>query len=355
MLEVTREASLKELNTMGIDCMATAVVRWGDADDLHRFFTDPAYATLATGRVKAIGQGSNLLFTGSRFDGTILLCTDSRVEQIAENDETVTQRVHAGCVLDDFVARACERGLWGIENMSFIPGTTGGATVQNVGAYGQNWGDSVVAVQCYDREVDAVVTLTGDDMHYAYRDSALKHEPLSDRLIVVSTDVELLKKATPCTSYGSLYTRLPHGCKNVTPSIMRDIIIAVRNEKLPRVGETGSAGSFFKNPVVSQSVYRRVLAECAARGIDTETMPAHEAVLPDGSDGVKLSAAWLIDKSGWKGVVRGNAATWPNQPLVLVNHTGHATGADIAALAAEITADIKSKWGIKLVPEAEYL
>lgn len=355
MLEVTRDASLRELNTMGIDCTARAVVRWSGYDDLHRFFTDPSFTDLASGRVKAIGQGSNLLFTDERFEGTILLCTDRDVEMLGDAAGTVALRVHAGCPLDDFVALTCERGLWGVENLSLIPGTAGGATVQNVGAYGQEWGQHVVEVGCYDRETDREVKLKAGDMHYAYRESVLKHVPLSERLIVMSTVVKLSEVPAPCLGYGSLSSRVATAGGEITPAVMRDIIIGVRNEKLPRVGETGSAGSFFRNPVVSPDAYSRVLDECRARGIDPSGVPAHQATLPDGSEGVKLSAAWLIDKSGWKGVVRGNVATWKNQPLVLVNHTGRATGAEVSALAADIVADIESKWGITLVPEAEYL
>ena len=187
MLHITCNAPLKPLNTMGIDGTADALVEWGSASDLHTFFTDPAYESISHGTIKAIGQGSNLLFTVYRYEGAILRCTDTTIETIAEDENTATVRVHAGCVLDNLAKQMCDKALWGTENLSLIPGTVAGATVQNVGAYGAEIGTMVKAVHCYDRQEKREVILSHDDMAYGYRDSALKHEPLKNRLIVVAT------------------------------------------------------------------------------------------------------------------------------------------------------------------------
>ncbi len=355
MLHITCNAPLKPLNTMGIDGTADALVEWGSASDLHTFFTDPAYESISHGTIKAIGQGSNLLFTVYRYEGAILRCTDTTIETIAEDENTATVRVHAGCVLDNLAKQMCDKALWGTENLSLIPGTVAGATVQNVGAYGAEIGTMVKAVHCYDRQEKREVILSHDDMAYGYRDSALKHEPLKNRLIVVATDIVLSKKPCPKLSYGNLHRTLSHLGDHITPLDVREEVIRTRRGKLPEVTETGSAGSFFKNPVVSPRAHRQVIEAATNMGIDTSTMPAHETITPNGEPGIKLSAAWLIDKSGWKGYRRWNVGTWPTQPLVLVNLTGYAAGIEITALARDIIADVRAKWGITLTPEVEYL
>lgn len=340
---------------MGIDGTADALVEWGSASDLHTFFTDPHYESISHGAIKAIGQGSNLLFTTYRYEGAILRCTDHTIETIDEDNNTVTLRIHAGCVLDRLVELTCEKRLWGMENLSLIPGTIAGATVQNVGAYGAEIGSTVKAVLCYDRQDKREVTLSHNDMAYGYRDSALKHEPFKNRLIVVATDIVLSKKPCPKLSYGNLHRTLSHLGDRLTPLDVREEVIRTRRGKLPEVTETGSAGSFFKNPVISPRAHRQVIEAAADMGIDTSAMPAHETVTPDGEPAIKLSAAWLIDKSGWKGYRRWNVGTWPTQPLVLVNITGYAAGIEITALARDIIADVQAKWGITLTPEVEYL
>jgi len=355
MLTITENDSLKPLNTMGIDGSAAAVARWDNAADLHNLFTDPAYVPLTTGQCKAIGEGSNLLFTSCRYDGLLLKCTDDTIETIDCDDDSVSLRVHAGRSLDSLVETTCGQGLWGAENLSMIPGTTGGATVQNVGAYGTEFGDLVTAIHCYDRDEDRVVVFSHDDASYGYRDSAFKHAPVAGRMIVVATEIRLARNPRPRLDYGNLRKALAHLNDRITPDDVRREIIGIRRSKLPGVGETGSAGSFFKNPVVTPATHRHIIDTAVSLGIDTSTMPAHETTDSEGNPAIKLSAAWLIDQSGWKGYRRCNVGTWPSQPLVLVNITGNATGQEITALAADITADVESKWHVTLTPEVEYL
>lgn len=355
MLTITRNARLKPLNTMGIDGTVDSLAEWATADDLHRLFTDPANEAVARGSIVPVGQGSNLLFTTYRYNGTILRCTDTTIETMRKDGDTVTVRAHAGCPLDLLADEMCRRGLWGLENLSLIPGTVAGATVQNVGAYGAEFGNLVTAIHCYDRVNKREVTLTRDDMVYGYRDSALKHEPLKHKLIVVSTDIVLSTVPCPRLTYGNLHASLSHLGDSLTPVDVRDEIIRTRRGKLPEVTETGSAGSFFKNPVVTPQQHRQVIEAAGRMGIDTTSMPAHPAATPDGRPGIKLSAAWLIDKSGWKGYRRWNVGTWPLQPLVLVNLTGYAAGIEVTALAHDIIADVEAKWGVTLTPEVEYI
>lgn len=356
MLNLHTSHPLKPLNTMGIDGTADTLVEWSDAADLHRLFTDPELSTAVSKSFKAIGGGSNLLFTSYRVHTPLLRCVNEAIVVDNESDTDVILTVSAGCELDHLVEFTCYKGWWGLENLSLIPGTTGGATVQNVGAYGTEFGSAVVSVNCYDAETDRLIVIPARDMAYGYRESALKHSPLNKRMIVTSTTLRLSKIPTPNLTYGRLGELLERENQTLSPVDVRDEIIRTRRAKLPDVGITGSAGSFFKNPVVTPDQYSIVLSNARRLGIDTSAIPAHD-VTPSGSNDtlIKLSAAWLIDKSGWKGYRRWNVGTWPGQPLVLVNITGYAAGIEIQALAADIIADVSDKWGITLTPEVEYI
>ena len=355
MLNLHTAHPLKPLNTMGIDGTADTLVEWSDAADLHRLFTDLDLAPAVRKSFKAIGGGSNLLFTRYRVHTPLLRCVNDAIVVDNETDHDVTITVSAGCELDRLVESACYKGWWGLENLSLIPGTAGGATVQNVGAYGTEFGSTVVSVTCYDAETDRVIVIPACDMAYGYRESALKHSPLNKRLIVISTTLRLSKIPRPNLTYGLLSELLDERDQSLSPVDVRDEIIRTRRAKLPDVGITGSAGSFFKNPVITADEYNIVLSNARRLGIDTSTVPAHNVIGPDGEPLIKLSAAWLIDKSGWKGYRRWNVGTWPGQPLVLVNITGYAAGIEIQTLAADIIAGVNEKWGITLTPEVEYI
>ena len=356
MLNIHTGYQLKPLNTMGIDGTVGTYVEWSSIVDLHCLFTGPDTSHIVSRSFKSIGSGSNILFTRYRVDTPLLRCVNDTITIDSETDTDVTLTVSAGCELDRLVDYTCYHGWWGLENLSIIPGTVGGATVQNVGAYGVEFGNHVTAVTCYDTETDRVITIPVADMAYGYRDSALKHSPLSKRLIVTATTLRLSKTPMPVLTYGNLGRLLDDRDGSLSPVDVRDEVIRTRRSKLPDVDITGSAGSFFKNPVITTAEYDIVLSNARRLGIDTTGMPAHPVTdPPSGAPLIKLSAAWLIDRSGWKGYRRWNVGTWPGQPLVLVNITGYAAGIEIQTLAADIIADIADKWGITLTPEVEYI
>ncbi|MDE7385551.1 MAG: UDP-N-acetylmuramate dehydrogenase [Muribaculaceae bacterium] len=355
MFRIHTGHQLKPLNTMGIDGTVDTYVEWSSAADLHCLFTGPDLSHVVRQSFKSIGSGSNMLFTRYRVHTPLLRCVNDTISLVSETDTDVILTVSAGCELDRLVEHTCYNGWWGLENLSLIPGTVGGATVQNVGAYGVEFGNRVVSVTCYDTETDRTIDIPVCDMAYGYRDSALKHSPLSKRMIVVWTTLRLSKCPAPVLTYGRLSEFFADRDEQLSPVDVRDEIIRTRRAKLPDVGITGSAGSFFKNPVVSADEYNIVLSNARRLGIDTSAMPVHHVTGPDGEPLIKLSAAWFIDKSGWKGYRRWNVGTWPGQPLVLVNITGYAAGIEIQALAADIIADISDKWGITLTPEVEYI
>ena len=171
MLVVNRDVSLRPLNTMDVDGTLRYLVEWETAEDLGRLFTDSTYADVVDGGVNFIGQGSNLLFVSRDYRGALAKCASRAIRLVGENDKYADLEVSAGVALDDVVAYCCRHCLWGLENLSLIPGTAGGAAVQNVGAYGVEFKDVVVKVNCYDRETHRIVSFDVGDIGYAYRDN----------------------------------------------------------------------------------------------------------------------------------------------------------------------------------------
>lgn len=348
MLSVADNVPYKSLNTMGIEGYARRYAEWEEPSDLYTL-SEPEINCLQP--VIQIGEGSNLLFPDGRLDATLLV-SRYRDTEVLEHDSThITFRVGAGLRLDDFIDKTVATGLWGLENLSHIPGTVGAAAVQNVGAYGVEFADCLESVKCFDLEDQRFTTFAASELKYGYRDSAFKHAPLHRRMIITDVTLRLSVDAKPHLDYGNLRSRL-EGIP-LTPMAVRDAIISIRRTKLPEITEAGSAGSFFKNPVVSADLLPAIREKAAAAGIDTTDMPVYH--LADAPGSVKLSAAWLIDRGGLKGASCGSAGTWPTQPLVIVNLDGRATAADVAGLAGYIVAEVDRKFGVRLTPEVEYL
>ena len=312
--------SLKAYNTFGIDVQARRLLLLEPGDEVPQL-ADP-YLVL--------GAGSDVVFIRD-YEGTVVvLAHQCRVER-GEGD-TVT--AWGGMVMDDLVQWTLDHGLYGMENLSAIPGTVGASVVQNVGAYGVEAKDLVVAVHAYDLRNRAYVDFSSGQCCFAYRTSLFKQQP--GRYLVLGVTYRLSSTFTPVLTYRALES-LPHG----TAQQLREAIAALRWQKLPRPEEHGSAGSFFKNPVVDEATYRRI------RDAYPDMPDAH----PEPQNRYKLSAGWLIDRAGWKGRVQGGAGVWPHNALVLYN-AGGCTGDEVVALAQTIQQDVLSKFGVALVPEA---
>ena len=348
MIEIIKNIPLAELSTMATTGLALRVVTWETVADLEVLMSDDQYEDIRQSGIKPIGEGSNLLFMTSEYDGTLLKCVSQSISLHSEDAETAILEISAGTLLDDLVLKCCDMNLWGVENLSHIPGTVGAASVQNVGAYGVEFADVVETVNCYDLDSKSKVSFNVGDLGYGYRDSMLKRESCKGRYVVTSVIIRLSKLPTARLNYGNLAETV--GAEKDDIYVVRDAVISLRRSKLPEVGVVGSAGSFFKNPIISEKEYDEVLKTSRENGFDTHNMPVYNI-----AGGKKLSAAWLIDKAGWKGVTIGHAGVWPQQPLVLVNADGHASGADIAALAEAISRDVEQKFGVRLEPEVEYL
>jgi len=311
-MKVYNDYSLKGYNTFGIDVRARRLVVLEPGDEVPPI----------QDKVLIVGAGSDMVFTRD-YDGTVLTLAD--VADVTLEGDRVT--AWAGMRMDDLVQWTLDRGLYGLENLSAIPGTVGAAAVQNVGAYGAEAKDTIVSVQT----VRGVYTT--DECRFGYRTSRFKQEGGGELILRVS--FRLHRTFTPNLSYKAL-EGLPHA----TAHELRAAITDLRWQKLPRPEENGSAGSFFKNPVVDGSVYQRL------KDAYPEMPEAHAT-----AEGYKLSAGWLIDRAGWKGRTIGRVGVWPKQALVLYN-TGGCNGDEVVALARTIQEDVHSKFGVTLEPEA---
>ena len=291
--------------------------------------------------VMVIGGGSNLLFTGD-FPGTVLhvaLCHSERSE------ESVT--LGAGVVFDEFCAWAAAEGLWGPENLSLIPGEVGASAVQNIGAYGVEAKDIIADIRAWDRVEGRFVHIDPADCGYGYRTSKFKTE-WKGRYIITAVTYRLSKEPKPVLDYGGVRKALPEG--PLTPQMIRDAIIGIRNQKLPDPAVTGSAGSFFCNPVISQEHFARIVA-IAQKDNGPEYQVPHYVV----GDQIKVPAAWMIEQCGFKGATNGGAQVYPKQPLVIVNASGEASPQEIIGLEQRIIGTIQEKYGITLHPEVEHV
>ena len=304
-----------------------------------------------TARLKHIGGGSNLLFTGD-FPGTVLHSAIRHIDVISDSDDEVLVRVGAGVEFDKLCEWAAGRSLWGPENLSHIPGEAGAAAVQNIGAYGVEAKDIIREVRAFDLVSRRFLTFSVEECNYGYRDSFFKSPEGKDRYIITGIAFAFRRNGSPILEYGNLRETLLSRCPCPTPSDVRETIISIRRTKLPEIGEVGSAGSFFKNPVVSREVFGNVVR---ISGRDEASVPHYPVPGPGGEPWVKIPAAWLIDQCGWKGAVRGGAGVWPSQPLVIINASGEASPEEILALEECIRMSVSDRFGIVLSPEVEHI
>jgi len=406
-MKVTENIELRGLNSFGVEARAARLVEWSDARELAEVDF--------SGRWMALGGGCNVLFVKD-FDGTIVKSVASAITIEGETADRLLIRADAGVVWDDLVRLCVERGVWGAENLSAIPGTVGAAPIQNIGAYGAEAADIIVAVDYFDTAAREVRTMRADGCRFGYRESVFKRE-LRGRAVVTSVLFALSKVPRPNIGYAGLAARL--GVENVretgsgngnvaaqsrgnvaakgenaphpTLADIRRAVMETRAEKLPDPHVTGNAGSFFKNPVVAAVVADALTARYpdmphwAMESVDTKANTCSNAAAAKtdaGSDSagvkasaktgagtstdgvnvktgtlapqVKLSAGWLIEKAGWKGRTEGRVGIHPRQALIVVN-TGGATGAEIVEFAQRLAADVREKFGVELTPEVQII
>lgn len=329
---------LRNHHTFGMDVRASLFIEYDTIDELRELLLSTDFERYRHHFIH-IGAGSNLLFK-SDYDGLVLHSALRDLTLIEETPDSVLLRVGSGYVWDDFVAYCVAHGLSGVENLSAIPGEVGASAVQNIGAYGVEVCDVITHVETLDLDGNPR-TFTCEECQYGYRDSIFKRE-LRGQYIVTHVVYRLMKTPTYRLDYGDLRSRVEsEGIP--TLETVRRAVTTIRDSKLPDPRVMGNAGSFFTNPVIARSHYDTLRTTYP-------DMPSY----PIDDTHVKVPAGWLIEHTGWKGRSLGRAAVHDRQALVLVNKGG-ATGAEIMELAQRICDDIYEKYGIRIVPEVNYV
>lgn len=333
MIREFHQISLRTRNSFGVDQQAARLVEFETPEDLRTLFAAgiPEKWTVLAG-------GNNILFTRD-YDGVLLTPVARGITLLSDDGDEVRVRADAGVEWDDLVEWAVERGLWGIENLSLIPGKAGAAPVQNIGAYGCEAKDVIERVHMFCTDNRSAMVIDAGHCCFGYRESIFKHE-LRGRVIITAVDIRLSRTPRPRLGYGDV-EREVEARGGVTLRNIREAICAIRRAKLPDPKVTGNAGSFFKNPVVDECVARQLQAQWP-------DMPVYPAAGCAGR--VKLAAGWLIDKAGLKGYKRGRVGVHERQALVLVN-LGGATGGEVIDFAHTVQMRVHEKFGIEIDTE----
>ncbi|MDR1667562.1 MAG: UDP-N-acetylmuramate dehydrogenase [Bacteroidales bacterium] len=333
MITFYRHTSLLSRNTFAVPATADTFVVSDDVAELTRELHQLHRKNLLPRSMLVLGGGSNILFVS---DPCWVVHPDFKgIEMEEEDEKTVRVRVYAGETWDDVVKWCVEHNYSGMENLSAIPGTVGACPVQNIGAYGQEAKDVIEQVEVFDIAAGKTCFFSRSDCAFSYRDSFFKHH--RGEYLIVSVSFRLAKIFTPQLSYAGLQEEI--GNRPVTLSTVREAVINIRQRKLPDYTILGNAGSFFKNP----SVPVRQACLLQQRHASLPLYPAAEGYR-------KVSAAWLIEQCGWKGVKKGNVGAYSSQPLILVNY-GNASGKEIMDFANEIMDSVEKKFDIRLETE----
>jgi len=328
---------LLNYNTFHVAAAARYFIELTDESSARDFVTSPFCRQHP---VFVLGGGSNVLLTKD-FDGTVIHPLLTGIEITGENKSMLKLTVGAGENWDGLVQHCVDHNWGGIENLSWIPGLVGASPVQNIGAYGVEIKDFVEKVEGYRIENGKKFNLPGKECNFSYRNSIFKNE-LKGKVIITHVTIRLNKDPQFNTGYPELQKEMD-GYDDTTLQNIRQAVIKIRKFKLPDPAQTGNAGSFFKNPVVSDG-----------RATDLKRffpgIPVYK--LSDGT--CKISAAWLIEQSGWKGKSCGNAGTHTRQPLILINR-GRATGEEILLCALKVQKAVMNNFGIRLEMEVNVI
>ena len=330
--------SLKPYNTFGIDVKARYFAEIFSEEDLKLLTDNPVFKE---NKLLVLGGGSNMLFTAD-YEGLVLKVSISGMEAEIFRD-TVTVTAGAGVVWNDLVNYCVENDYAGMENLSLIPGTVGASPIQNIGAYGVELKDVFESCRAFNITTGQVERFDYSACRFAYRDSIFKNE-LKGQYIITEVTFRLSTNAKINSQYGAIQQVLAD--RRITQPTIADIseiVSEIRVSKLPDPSTIGNAGSFFKNPIISEPEYLSLKA-------------AFPKIIsfPAGAGFMKLAAGWLIEQCGFKGKVVGNTGTWKNQALVLVNHGG-ATGQEVYSFSESIIEAVWAKFGVKLEREVNIL
>ncbi|MGY4676674.1 UDP-N-acetylmuramate dehydrogenase [Pasteurella sp. P03HT] len=326
--------SLQPFHTFALPVSAQNII---EITDLAQLKQQWAACQAKNQPVLFLGQGSNVLFLRD-FKGTVLLNRLRGIEQ-REDDDFHYLHVNGGENWHQLVAWSLQAGIRGLENLALIPGCAGSAPIQNIGAYGVEFKDVCDYVDVLDLQNGTLSRLSAAQCQFGYRDSIFKHE-YANSYVITAIGLKLAKAWQPVLKYGSLADFDEH---TVTAEQIFDEVCAVRRSKLPDPNAFGNAGSFFKNPVVSQTDFIRLQQEYP-----------HIPNFPQPNGDIKLAAGWLIDQCGLKGYQIGGAAVHQQQALVLINKQ-HATSSDIVELAHHVRQKVAQRFAVWLQPEVRFI
>lgn len=327
MLNLQENVDLTPLNTLHLKSTASHLVVLSRVEQLGELS-----AVLANySQFFVLGGGSNLIVP-ALYNGLVIHNQLYGIKISKQGDDCFVTAM-AGENWDEFVAYCTAQGAFGLENLSLIPGTVGASPIQNIGAYGVEVKDFITEVLVYDLERAQLVHLTNEDCQFSYRNSFLKN---NSRYIVISVSFKLSVQSQLNLSYGDVAQKMS-ALESSTPHDLRDIIIAIRQSKLPDPKELGNAGSFFHNPILPEKKVQELL-------VRYPKLP----MFPTGDpDYIKVSAGWLIDNLGLKGTRQRNIGVYPKQALVLVNYGG-ACQSELLQFAAWIQTQIKAHYDLQL-------
>ena len=332
-LSLHQDASLTAFNTLGLKTVAERFFHLTDREQLA-----PLLAFIDENKLPVLwlGGGSNLVLAPS-VPGLVVRVELSGIEIESEDSDSVLLRVQAGENWHQLVLYCLNKNLHGLENLALIPGTVGAAPVQNIGAYGVEVKELIESVEVLNLNTGEISWLSEQACEFGYRDSVFKRNP--GHYLILSVRFRLAKQFSPDVAYAALSAELKaRGISTPSAAELVDAVCAVRSSKLPDPAVLGNAGSFFKNPVVSDALYE-------ALKLEYPDMPGY----PDAS-GHKLAAGWLLDRAGWKGSTVGKVGMHADQALVLVNRGG-ADRQDVEHLAEQIKASVLDQFGVSLEQE----
>ena len=340
MIKDFRDYNLLPHNTFGIDARCRRFVEFESIEEAQQVATMLDDEDLP---LLIIGGGSNLLLTGD-YQGTVL---HSGIKGICETHDELQACVMLTCgsgeTWDDVVAYCVEHGYYGAENLSLIPGEVGASAVQNIGAYGAEVADIIQEVVAVEIGTGELRRFAASECGYAYRKSRFKNE-WKNKYLIVEVSYLLKTQGALNLEYGNIRSELEHkGIEAPTLEQLRQIVIDIRNEKLPDPKVEGNAGSFFMNAIVTKQ-------RCEKLAKQYPYMPHFDV----DSRHEKIPVGWMIEQCGWKGKTLGRAGVHDRQALVLVNRGG-ATGEEIVALCEAIRKDVREKFGIDIHPEVNII
>lgn len=332
-----KNQSLQSYNTFGMEVCADNFAIFHNLEELIA-----CLKSVQDQRLLILGGGSNVLFT-KNFEGVVLKNECKGIEIVHEDADAIYVKAGAGESWHDFVQYCLHRDWNGLENLSLIPGTVGAAPIQNIGAYGVEMEQFFWNLEAWHIKESRLVNFTKNDCGFGYRDSVFKSN-LKGQYVILNVIFRLPRVPQFHTSYGAISQELERmQVKKLSAHAISDAVINIRRSKLPDPKILGNAGSFFKNPLLSKSQFDQL------KNIYPD-IPGH--LTEEGS--VKVPAAWLIEKAGWKGFREGDAGCHNLQPLVLVNY-GHATGQEIFQLSEKIIQHILSQFEVKLEREVNII